>query len=115
MDMWTAPSWGACRRGEWAAHISTPPAAATTAPPSCGCLWQGLALEINWRQVAERRVAAMSVVEALNVGEDRRAGLGVRAEGVTLQHLALQGGKEGFGDGVVIASAMSGQASELMK
>jgi hypothetical protein len=39
----------------------------------------------------------------------------VGPEGVPLQELALEGGEERLGDGIVVASAMSGQASELMK
>jgi hypothetical protein len=50
-------------------------------------------------------MAAAWVVEALQVVEDRGARLGAGREPGVVQQLALQGGEEALGDGVIEAAA----------
>ena len=47
----------------------------------------------------------MGVVQALHVVEERCPCLGVRPESRAIEQLALQGGEERFGDGIVVAIA----------
>ena len=53
--------------------------------------------------VVEGGVSAMGVVPRLDEFEDGHAGLGRGLEPGAIQQLALQGGEEGLGHGVVIA------------
>src|SRR3954465_15810971 len=58
--------------------------------------------EGHWGFVAEGGVFAVSVVVAFDVGEDFELSVGGGFEAAALEHLALEGGDEGFGPGVVI-------------
>src|SRR5579884_1131167 len=68
-----------------------------------------LPLEGGRREVAQGRVPAMGVVEALDVVEDGRSRLGACPEDVPLEQLTLQGGEPRFGDGVVKAIAATAE------
>src|SRR3990170_1656691 len=62
-------------------------------------------LEYDGRQVVERRMAAPRVVPALDEVEDRKAGLGRRAEAVTVEQLALERREEALAERVVVGVA----------
>src|SRR5215203_3730793 len=62
-------------------------------------------LVVGGAEVAQGGVPPAGVVEALQVIEDRRAGLGAGGEPGPVQQLAFQGGEEALGDRVVIAVA----------
>lgn len=53
-------------------------------------------------EIAQRRVPPLGIIEALNVVKERGACVGWGAKRVAREEFALQGGKEGFGDGVII-------------
>ena len=64
-----------------------------------------LPLELDGRQVAERRVAAARIVEALDELEDRHARLGLRPEPSPVQQLAFERGEETLRHCIVIGIA----------
>jgi len=61
-------------------------------------------------EVAERRMAALAVVEGLDVLEDRAPRGGARRPAVPVQEVELEGREEALGDGVVPAIAWPAEA-----
>src|SRR5918992_1506662 len=94
------------------------PSAPNTVPPSergarpgrpwpptlVGCSVSGLVAPfvVGGAELAEGGVPPARVVEALDEVEDGHAGLGMGAELLAVEQLALQGGKETLGHGVVV-------------
>jgi len=64
-----------------------------------------LALEVDRRDLAEGRVAPARVVEALDEVEDGHPGLGLGAEALTVEQLALERGEEALAECVVVRIA----------
>src|SRR5206468_1982086 len=62
-------------------------------------------LELGWRQVAERGMPTVRIVEAFDELEDGIARLGLRLEPAASQQLAFQRGKETLGHRIVIGIA----------
>src|SRR5688500_8209655 len=61
--------------------------------------------EVGWREVAEGGMAALAVVEDLDVLEDSGSGLLPGGPGLAVQQLGLEGGEEALSDRVVPARA----------
>src|SRR5215212_721413 len=62
-------------------------------------------LEVGRGEVAEGGMAALAVVEGLDVLEDGRLCLLPGGPGLTVEQLGLEGGEEALGDGVVPTGA----------
>ena len=73
--------------------------------------------EVGWREVAEGGMAALAVVEDLDVLEDGGPGLLPGGPGLAVQQLGLEGGEEALGDGVdapmVCQAAATGWAASV--
>ena len=67
--------------------------------------WPLAGLELEWRQHAERRVSALTVVEGLQVLEERGGQLQARGPGLPVQQLDLHPAPERLHQGVVEARA----------
>src|SRR5688500_13056562 len=61
--------------------------------------------EVGWREVAEGGMAALAVVEDLDVLEDSGSGLLPGGPGLAVQQLGVEGGEEALSDRVVPARA----------
>src|SRR5918997_256153 len=66
--------------------------------------------ELGWREVAEGGMAALAVVEGLDVVEDGGPGLLAGPPGLSVEQLGLEGGEEALGDGVVPTGAGAADA-----
>jgi hypothetical protein len=66
--------------------------------------------EVGWREVAEGGMAALAVVEDLDVLEDSGPGLLPGGPVLAVEQLGLEGGEEALGDGVVPAGAGAADA-----
>lgn len=62
-------------------------------------------LEVNRRDIADRRMAAAQIVEGFDPFEDFGSGLGVVGEGAAIDEFDLEGREEGFCARVVVAVA----------
>ena len=81
-------------------------------------LVMALVFVVDGRVVVQGRVATLAVVEDLDEVEDRRPQPGRGWPGVAVEQLALQGGEEALGDGVVqrvADSALEATSSEAAR
>src|SRR5580693_8692537 len=62
--------------------------------------------------IAESRVTAGAVIEALDVGEDRGASFGAGRKLATVDEFVFQGAPEGLHNGVVVAVALSAHGGD---
>src|SRR4051794_40310205 len=69
-----------------------------------------VAFEVGGREVAEGGMAALAIVEGLDVLEDRGPGLLPGGPALAVEQLGLEGGEEALGDGVVPAGAGAADA-----
>src|SRR6188508_2522263 len=66
--------------------------------------------ELGRREVAEGGMAALAIVEGLDVLEDGGPGLLAGGPGLAMEQLGLEGGEEALGDGVVPTGAGTADA-----
>ena len=68
-------------------------------------------LELDGTVVVDRRVAALDVVEAVDVVADRQRGTGAALEVIDSFELALEGREEALGDGIIPAISLPTHAA----